>query len=360
MIMAHVDPTTLKITREISRNDILLSVACPGDASRVFVGSSDARIYELDTTQEKPEPIAMEGHQSYVTGLVQAGSMLISGSFDGTLIWWDLETRQPVRTVNAHQKWIRQLAISPDGRLLASVADDMVCRVWKTSNGKLVHKLKGHAEKTPHHFPSMLYACGFSADGRLLATADRTGKAVIWDARKGKQLATVEAPIMYTWDPKQRIHSIGGARSVAFSPDGSLLAIGGTGTINNIDHLEALSRIEIFDWEKGERTHEFAGDTYKGLVEQMVFHPENQWLLAAGGDHNGFIKFYDLDEKKIIKQDKAPMHVHDLVLNEAHDTIYAAGHGKLVVWQMESTPTGTDAHPGGEEKTPDDNESPSP
>ena len=350
MMMAHVDPTTLKISREISRDDILLSVAHLGDAGRVFVGSSDARVYELDTTQEKLEPVAMEGHQSYVTGLVQTGNMLISGSFDGTLIWWDLESRQPVRTVHAHQKWIRQLAISPDGSLLASVADDMVCRVWKTAKGKLVRELKGHAEKTPHHFPSMLYACGFSADGQFLATADRTGKAVIWDVKKGRQLATVEAPIMYTWDPKQRIHSIGGARSVAFSPDNSLLAIGGTGAINNIDHLEALSRIEIFDWEKGERTHEFSGDTYKGLVEQMVFHPENQWLLAAGGDHNGFIKFYDLKEKKIIKQEKAPMHVHDLSLNAAHDTIYGAGHGKLVIWQMESRPADVESDSAAEEK----------
>ena len=83
MMMAHVDPTTLKISREISRDDILLSVAHLGDAGRVFVGSSDARVYELDTTQEKPEPVAMEGHQSYVTGLVQTGNTLISGSFDG-------------------------------------------------------------------------------------------------------------------------------------------------------------------------------------------------------------------------------------------------------------------------------------
>lgn len=201
----------------------------------------------------------------------------------------------------------------------------------------------------------MLYACGFSPDGQLLATADRTGKAIIWDLKKGKQLSSVEAPLMYTWDPKQRIHSIGGARSVAFSPDNSLLAIGGTGTINNIDHLEALSRIEIFDWEKGEQTHEFAGDTYKGLVEQLVFHPENQWLLAAGGDHNGFIKFYDLNEKKIIKQDKAPMHIHDLVLNEAHDTIYAAGHGKLVIWQMASKTPTLEADQDPEEKTSGNN-----
>ena len=47
------------------------------------------------------------------------------------------------------------------------------------------------------------------------------------------------------WDPKARIHSIGGIRSLAFSTDSTQLAVGGTGKINNIDHLEALARVEI-------------------------------------------------------------------------------------------------------------------
>jgi WD40 repeat protein len=335
-MLAQIDPATLKVSKKISQPGILLSVAQLNDSNQVFVGSSDGMVYSLDAMADKPEPLAMEGHQSYVTGLVQSGELLVSGSFDGKLIWWNSQTREQIRTVDAHHKWIRQLAINQDGTMLASVSDDMVCRLWDLADGSLIKELKGHAEKTPHHFPSMLYACAFSADGSLLATADRVGLTIVWEVETGKELARLESPIMYTWDPKQRIHSIGGIRSVAFSADRSLLAVGGTGKINNIDHLEALSRIEIFDWEKGERTHEFNGDTYKGLVEQLIFHPEDQWLLAAGGDHNGFIKFYDLAEKKVIKQDKAPMHVHDLVVNEAFDTIFAAGHGQLVVWQMDA------------------------
>ena len=59
--------------------------------------------------------------------------------------------------------------------------------------------------------------------------------------------ATVEAPTMYTWDPTARIHSTGGVRSLAFSPDGSMLVVGGTGKVGNIDHLDAKARIEVFD-----------------------------------------------------------------------------------------------------------------
>ena len=329
-------PEHLKISKEIKRSDILMSIARQPDSHQVFVGSSDGKIYDLDMMAEKPEPRTLIGHESYVTGLVHAGTQLVSAGYDRRLIWWDLASAQPTRSLEAHQRWIRQLILTPDQQQLVSVGDDMVCRIWDMATGKLVHELRGHAEKTPHHFPSMLYACAISPDGQYLATGDRVGHVVIWELATGKELATLETPIMYTWDPKARIHSIGGIRSLAFSSDASQLAVGGTGKINNIDHLEALARVEIFDWKKQERTHEFKGNEYKGLVEHLVFHPENQWLLAAGGDHNGFIKFFDLENNSIIKQAKAPMHVHEFTLNETYDTIYAAGHGKLVAWTLTS------------------------
>lgn len=329
------NPENLKVIKEVGRKEIFLSVARQPDSNRIFLGASDAKIYDYDVMAEKPEPAELLGHESYVTGTALAGKYLISGAYDGRLIWWDTETRQQVRTINAHSKWIRGVTTSPDGRHVVSVSDDMLCRIWDVATGTHVRDLIGHAPRTPHHFPSMLYACAISSDGRFVATSDRVGKTIVWDFAHGRQLATLEAPIMYTWDPKQRIHSIGGIRSVAFSADTSLIAVGGIGTIGNIDHLDALARVEIFDWQKGERVHELKGDTHKGLVERLVFHPNGDWLLAAGGDHGGFIQFYNLSDGKIIKQEKAPMHVHDLVVNETYDTFYAAGHGKAVVWSLQ-------------------------
>jgi len=328
------DPQKLKISKQINRPGILMSIARLPDSHRLFVGSSDGKIYDLDIMAEKPEPREFVGHESYVTGLVHLESQLVSAAYDRRLIWWDPESGKQVRTIEAHQRWIRQLITTPDQQQVITVADDMVCRIWDVKTGKLVRELRGHQEKTPHHFPSMLYACAVSPDGKYLATGDRVGHVVVWDLATGKELTTLETPIMYTWDPKARIHSIGGIRSLAFSADSTRLAVGGTGQINNIDHLEALARVEVFDWQKQERTHEFKGSEYKGLVEHLVFHPENKWLLAAGGDHNGFIKFLDLEKKNVLKQAKAPMHVHEFTVNETYDTIYAAGHGKLVAWTL--------------------------
>lgn len=328
------DPNKLKVVKEVNRPGILFAIAQQPTSSRVFAGASDFKIHDFDVMAEKPEPIEYAGHESYVTGVVLAGKFLVSGGYDGRLIWWDTETNQKVRSVDAHTRWIRDVAATPNGKHIVSVADDMVCRIWDVASGTLVRDLYGHDSRTPNHFPSMLYACAISPDGRYVATGDRVGKNIVWDLANGRRLATVETPVMYTWDPKARIHSIGGVRSLAFSSDSRLLAVGGMGQVGNIDHLGGLARVEVFDWQKGERTHEFAGDEYNGLVQRLAFAPKDEWLLAAGGDNAGFIKFFDLAPSKLIKQDKAPMHVHDFVLSEDGTTIYAAGHGKAVVWSL--------------------------
>jgi WD40 repeat protein len=328
------NPEKLKVARDIGRRDILLSIARVPNSSRLFLGCSDAKVYELDLTQTKSEPRELGSHTSYVTGVALAGKAVVSGSYDGRLIWWDVEKRTQIRAVEAHRKWIRRVRATRDGKVVASVADDMVCRLWDGESGKLLHELQGHQEKTPHHFPSMLYACALSADGRLVATGDKVGHIVLWEIASGKSIATLEAPAMYTWDPMQRRHSIGGIRSLAFSPDGKLLAVGGMGKVGNIDHLEGKARVEVFDWEKGQRTHEFPGDKFNGLVEHVEFHPQGEWLLGAGGAGDGFLMFFDLKAKKVLRQEKAAMHIHDIALNESADTIYAAGHGKLLVFDL--------------------------
>jgi WD40 repeat protein len=339
----NCDPTKLKAVKALDHAGIFFGLARVPGTGRLFAGCSDAKVYAVDVAAEKPEwkelgagqAGAASGirHEGYVTGVALAGPFVVTGAYDGNLIWWNSETLVPIRKIAAHSKWVRGVTASRDGRFIASVADDMLCKIWNTQTGDVVHVLAGHQTHTPQHYPSMLYAAGFSSDGRFLATADKVGHVVVWDATSGKQLAAVETPLMYTWDPRQRRHSIGGVRSVAFSYDGKLLATGGTGQINNVDHLEALARLEVFDWQANKRVFEHAGDKHKGLVERIEFSPDGEWLVCAGGDHEGFIKFLSLDGK-VLHQDKAPMHVHDFELNDSCDGLYASGHGKLVEFEF--------------------------
>jgi WD40 repeat protein len=330
------DPTRLKSAKDLSHSGIFFGLARVPNTQRVFVGLSDFKVYHVDLAAEKPEWQELGAHESYVNGVALAGPYVVSGGWDGKLIWWNAETREQVRKVDAHEKWIRGVTASRDGRFVSSVSDDMICKVWNAETGELVHALAGHEPITPHHYPSMLFVSAFSRDGNLLATADKIGHVVVWDLASGKQIATVEAPTMYTWDPRQRRHSIGGVRSLAFSPDAKLLAVGGTGQINNIDHLEVGCRLEIFDWQAGKRTMEQAVDKHKGLIERLEFSPAGDWLVTAGGANDGFVVFFNAADGKPLHLEKAPMHVYDFEMNEAADEFIACGHGKLVCYEFKA------------------------
>lgn len=324
----------VKVVRQLPRPEIVFAAARKPGTGLIFFGGSDFKVHVVDLDHEKPQPKELGTHESYVTGLALAGSHLVSGSYDGRLIWWEAESGSRIRAVDAHRKWIRHIEATTDGNIVASVADDMVCRLWDAATGQLLHELRGHEEMTPHHFSSMLFACAISPDGRMIATGDKVGHINVWSIDSGERITTLEAPIFYTWDPVQRRHSIGGIRALAFSPDGTRLAVGGIGQIGNIDHLDSKPRIEVFDWRKGQRLGDVQGEG-RGLVERLAFHPGGDWLLGAGGYTDGFLLFCDPTAQKTVAQAKAPMYVHDFAMNEAHDRIYAVGHHKMALLRLE-------------------------
>ena len=333
--MKAPNPDTLKLVKEHGRQPITFALARVPGADRVFLGSSDFAVSEADLSATKFESKELYRHDSYVTTVTLAGKVLVSGGYDGRLVWWDTKKKQKVRTTDAaHAKWIRQARTSPDGKLVVSVADDMVAKVWDAASGQLVRELRGHAEKTPQHFPSMLYTLAFSPDGQHVATGDKVGHVVVWETATGKKAAELDAPVMYTWDVKQRLHSIGGIRSLAFSPDGKSLAIGGMGKVGNIDHLEGNARVEVFDWAAGKPTAEFPDNKFKGLVTQLRWAPDGSWLLGAGGANDGFLCFYDVAAKKVLKGEKVAAHVHDVWLSDDAASLVTAGHNKVGVYKL--------------------------
>lgn len=64
------------------------------------------------------------------TGGPFAGKQVISGAYDGQLIWWDAESRQKVRGIKAHDRWIRNVVATRDGQLIASTA-----MTWSAASG---------------------------------------------------------------------------------------------------------------------------------------------------------------------------------------------------------------------------------
>jgi WD40 repeat protein len=337
--MPSFDPTKAKRLRALDHKSTFYALAL--ESNRLYAGGDDYRIHVFDLALDQKEPIAQwTRHDNYVSALVAVGPFLISGSYDRSMIWW--QDGEPHRIVEAHQGWLRDLAATPDGKLVVSTGDDMLVMLWDV-NGRLVRTLEGHDKRTPQGHVTALYTVAVSPDGKHVASGDRIGTVCVWEIETGKLAQRFQVPTLYTYDPRQRKRSMGGIRALAFSGDGSLLAVGGIGQVENVDGLGGPAHLEIWDWKRPQMRIAAGAQGHKGLINALCFHPGGEWLIGAGGgSDNGFLAFWKIDKQlDAVKKDaltvhriKTDGHIHRACLNPAGTELYAAGFHKLEVWGL--------------------------
>jgi WD40 repeat protein len=122
-----------------------------------------------------------------VAGLVYSpnGKFLVSLVYNGfyAVQVWDATTGKKLRELHrteGDQDRVIALAVSPDGKTLATGGDDKIVRLWEVASGQERRRFVGH-----RNFVSTL---AFSADGRLLASGSWDTTVLVWDltGRLGK------------------------------------------------------------------------------------------------------------------------------------------------------------------------------
>ncbi|MFZ1042708.1 MAG: WD40 repeat domain-containing protein [Anaerolineales bacterium] len=110
------------------------------------------------------------------------------------------------------------LAFSPDGSLLATGSlFDSTIRIWRVSDGSLIRTLSGSGDEVDDMV--------FSPNGAILASASHDGVFQLWRASDGRLLRTVRTAYGDWWHTLNYGSTVS-VRSLAFSPDGKMLATG--------------------------------------------------------------------------------------------------------------------------------------
>lgn len=332
-----IDPKTVKLLAAYETPGALFAV-CLDDSRRSLYGAGmDGAIYTVDLSAAKPTAVKRwTAHDNYISALVLHEGQLVSAGFDGQLIWTDLDTGKRVRSIIAHDGWVRKLVPTVDGTRWVTVGDDMLVKVWDAATGKPIASLAGHDRQTPQGYLSALYAAAVSPDGRYAASGDRAGFIRVWDLEAMKTIAEFRAAELYTFDAQKRARAIGGVRGLAFSPDGSRLAVSGIGPVTNVDGFVGPCRVELWDW-KATRRITVGENKHQAILNHVAFSPASSWLAAAGGgDGGGALVVWDSAGTSVPHIAKPKGHLHAFVFDAEGKHLYAAGHGGFQAWQIRS------------------------
>jgi Tol biopolymer transport system component len=189
--------------------------------------------------------------QNYV-GYSADGHWLVSNSLDGWEVsLWEAATGKEVRQLSRGRERGVMAAISPDGELVASTARGTgTLFVWEAATGKLLYQT-----------PKVGLAVTFCPAGLLVATAG--AKIQIWEAATGRELAQIKEETRLGW------------KSLAFSPDGRLLA------------FAEEDRAFLADVASGQIFHELVGHRLK--LTSLAFTPDGKHLVTGSEDGTALV-----------------------------------------------------------------------
>jgi WD40 repeat protein len=273
------------------------SLAFSPDGARLMasaLGERTVRLWQVRTGQESGRLEGFSWWQA-CTAFSPDGSLLAAAEADGLVRLWDVASGQVRQTLEGNADAVGSLAFSSDGRLLFAGTGGRPMRVWALSGelnqpGKItIWDVGTGAKLSPHILEEYqdVYGLALSPDGRTLAATicreherqEDRGFACVDSHIRWWDLSTLDtSPAEANWGVLNVRASLG---SLAFSPDGRLLAAGGEDG-------------RIWVWETATWEEFLVMEAYTYPVDHLAFSPDGT-LLASAGYEDGFVGLWEVD-----------------------------------------------------------------
>ena len=295
----QVSLTNLSLTHTftgLSAKTTALAISPQGETISSCSEDNKIKLWDLNSLQ--PTPIQqLTGHSGGVLTLALSNDGKLLASSDKSknrsyIKIWHLPSGKLFLTLFGHRKQIHSLALSPDGETLASGSHKI--KLWHLQTGEPFRTLFGHKE--------WVYSLAISPDGRTIVSGSGDKTVKVWDLNTGNLLRTLNG--------HQK-----SVRSVAISPDGQTIVSGSED-----------ETINLWDFESGQLLASL--QDHDGAVYAVAISPDGQYIVSGSQDKS--IKIWDLSQGEIVST--------------------LTGHS-AAVWSIALSPDGQILASGSEDKT---------
>jgi WD40 repeat protein len=340
------DVSTLGLLKQLGQplsghTDDVYSIAFNPDGTILASGSADQTIILWDvSTPGSPEQLGqpLSWHSEGVTSVAFSpdGKILASGSYDQYVVIWDISTPEaPESLISIHfpgfNDTVNCLAFSPDGDILAAGIESSIFFFDVTSPGSPKQLGKSLSMSMGYKIDKLYYgtlgyieSIAFSPDGSILASGNSEDTILLWDVSSPESPKQLGEPLT--------VHS-DWVRSVAFSPDGKILA-----------SASQDNTIILWDVSDPEKPHQIGqpmlGQGHELDINSVAFHPNGQ-MLASGSSDGMIILWYPdaIDQPAQLEQSLFGhlSYVYDVAFSPDGKILASGSYDKtIILWDVSS------------------------
>jgi WD40 repeat protein len=263
-----IDVARAVVVADFKCPDKVVSASFSPDGNLVAALSSDGVVSLFDPAHRKLLRTLPGGEAAFNLAFSSDSKRLAMASGDFASVWNVTTGQQLLKATHAPSsetlipiRWIVDVAISPDGKLMAYAArGEKFAHVWNVDTGRQILELK---------HDSSVAAVAFSADGAKLGTGSYDGTARVWELPSGSEL--------------ERVSHAGGAEVVTFGPRGNSFAAGGIDGSISVSETHRADRPASFDLPSAVRGVAFSPDGKSVALGSVSVHRSPLLRIADTG-----------------------------------------------------------------------------
>jgi WD40 repeat protein len=293
------------IARGLRRRGAFGALVC---ALLVAIG---ALLMPAEATAQAPPSITWTGPGTAgpnAVALSPDGQIMATGAADETVKLWRVSDGSLIRTLTSHLGAVHSIVFSPNGQLLATGGElvygaaNRNVKLWRVSDGALIRELTAP-------MTSIAWSLAFSPDGALLAEGDGTSTIHIWRVSDGKLQRTLTGHAFQVL-------------SVAFSPASSREQLLASGSGDNT--------VKIWRVSDGKLLHTLTGHAF--FVTSVAFSPDGR--LLASGSFDATVRLWRVPGLTLVHELSAPDAVETVAFSANGQTLASAGRDKAItLWR---------------------------